>query len=71
MARLTMAETERQAQDEICRAFAVPPRLIGLKPRPGRLRFRLVRRVDYVASWLAQHDHDRAAVLLWRAFGLW
>jgi hypothetical protein len=64
-------EAERRAQQAICEAFAVQPHVIGLKPRPARLRFRLVRCVDHVAVWLGGHGHDRAAVRLWRLSGLW
>jgi hypothetical protein len=60
-----------EIQQGICQAFAVPPHVMDLKPRPAHLRFRLVRHVDHTAIWLTNHGHDRAAVWLWRAFRLW
>ncbi len=42
-------------------------------PLPLRTRLRLAatRRVDTVCDWLCWHGLDGAAVLIWRACGLW
>ena len=61
------AEAERARQD-ICRAFAIPPRIFGLKPSP---RCWFTRRIDHLAIWLTDHGHDGAAIGLWRVFRLW
>jgi hypothetical protein len=40
-------------------------------PRRTRIRLSLARRVNTVACWLCDHGHTDAAVLVWRACGMW
>ena len=47
------------------------PRLMTPLPRRTRLRLWRDHRVNTVAAWLCAHHGDRAAVALWRAFGMW
>jgi hypothetical protein len=48
-------------------------RAVLLTPLPRHIRLRLwaARRVDSAAICLVEAGHDRAAVLLWRASGMW
>lgn len=43
-----------------------------LTPLPLRTRARLwfTRRIDRAGIWLVEHDHFKAALALWRMFGL-
>jgi len=43
----------------------------GSFPRRARARFWLARQVNTAGWWLAEHDHERAAVLLYRLSGMW
>jgi hypothetical protein len=47
------------------------PRLLTPLPRRTRLRLWRDRRVDTITAWLCAHHGCRAAVALWRAFGMW
>jgi len=43
----------------------------GSFPRRARVRFWFARHVNTAGSWLAEHDHERAAILLYRLSGMW
>jgi hypothetical protein len=69
-----------EEQDDLARRWrehfsdlALPHKYRLLTPLPRRVRFRLWRRrrVDLAAIWLVRHRRFRAAVALWRAFGMW
>jgi len=40
-------------------------------PRKVRLRLWRDRQIDHLACLLVEHDETEAAILLWRAFGMW
>jgi hypothetical protein len=59
-------------REAACRAFAAPPRLIGMHlPRRVRLRLRFHRCVDDTACLLICRGHCTAAMRLWQLFGMW
>lgn len=39
--------------------------------RRTRFRLAVTRRIDITCGWLCEHGLDAAAVLIWRACGLW
>ncbi len=43
----------------------------GSFPRRSRARYWLARHVNTAGFWLAEHDHERAAILLYRLSGMW
>lgn len=61
---------KREFQQAVCRAYAVPPRILGLKRRT-RAHWWLAHRVDGIAIWLCDHHHENAALRLWRITRLW
>ena len=64
-------EYVRQWQERFRAGAFGAPRL--LMPLPRRIRFRLwrERRIDRAAIRLVDAGHHRAAIRLWRAFGMW
>lgn len=48
-----------------------PPRLLTPLPHRVRLRLAAARAVDRVAIRLVNGGHYRAAMRLWKAFGMW
>lgn len=56
------------------RIVAHPDGSVSYRPALGRrtrLRLAFVRRIDIACDWLSWRGHDRAAILIWRACGLW
>ena len=57
------AEWERQARRQYT--------FTTVLPRRARIRLACKRHVDKAGIRLVRHGHYRAAVRLWRAFGMW